>query len=89
MRGSNPDAALYWLVRMLDGGADPLYLARRIIRMAAEDIGLADSRALGVTLDAAETYGGRPRHAERLRAGAGGGLLSRVRAEIERGVRSL
>ncbi len=56
VRGSNPDAALYWLVRMLDGGADPLYLARRIIRMAAEDIGLADSRALGVTLDAAETY---------------------------------
>jgi putative ATPase len=56
VRGSNPDAALYWLVRMLDGGADPLYLARRIIRMAAEDIGLADPRALGLTLDAAETY---------------------------------
>ena len=56
VRGSNPDAALYWLVRMLDGGADPLYLARRIIRMAAEDIGLADPRALGMTLDAAETY---------------------------------
>ena len=56
VRGSNPDAALYWLVRMLDGGADPLYLARRIIRMAAEDIGLADPRALGLTLDAAATY---------------------------------
>jgi putative ATPase len=56
VRGSSPDAALYWLVRMLDGGADPLYLARRIIRMAAEDIGLADPRALGLTLDAAETY---------------------------------
>jgi putative ATPase len=56
VRGSNPDAALYWLVRMLDGGADPLYLARRIIRMAAEDIGLADPLALALTLDAAETY---------------------------------
>jgi len=56
VRGSNPDAALYWLVRMLDGGADPLYLARRIIRIAAEDVGLADPRALTLTLDAAETY---------------------------------
>jgi putative ATPase len=56
VRGSSPDAALYWLVRMLDGGADPLYLARRIIRMASEDIGLADPRALRVALDAAETY---------------------------------
>jgi putative ATPase len=56
VRGSNPDAALYWLVRMLDGGADPLYLARRIIRMAAEDVGLADPRALRLSLDAAETY---------------------------------
>lgn len=56
VRGSNPDAALYWLVRMLDGGADPRYMARRIIRMAAEDIGLADPRALRITLDAAETY---------------------------------
>jgi putative ATPase len=56
VRGSNPDAALYWLVRMLDGGADPLYLARRIIRMATEDIGLADPRALALALDAAETY---------------------------------
>jgi putative ATPase len=56
VRGSNPDAALYWLARMLDGGADPLYLARRIIRMAAEDVGLADPRALRLALDAAETY---------------------------------
>ncbi len=56
VRGSNPDASLYWFVRMLDGGADPRYLARRIIRMAAEDIGLADPRALRLALDAAETY---------------------------------
>ena len=56
VRGSDPDASLYWLVRMLDGGADPRYLARRIVRMAAEDIGLADPRALRITLDAAETY---------------------------------
>jgi putative ATPase len=56
VRGSDPDAALYWLVRMLDGGADPLYLARRLIRMATEDIGLADPRALTLTLEAAQTY---------------------------------
>jgi putative ATPase len=56
VRGSDPDASLYWLVRMLDGGADPLYLARRIVRMATEDIGLADPRALRLALDAAETY---------------------------------
>jgi putative ATPase len=56
VRGSNPDAALYWLVRMLDGGVDARYLSRRLIRMAAEDIGLADPRALRLTLDAAETY---------------------------------
>ncbi|MBU1235973.1 MAG: replication-associated recombination protein A [Gammaproteobacteria bacterium] len=56
VRGSNPDAALYWFVRMIDGGADPLYLARRIIRMATEDIGLADPRALRIALDAWETY---------------------------------
>lgn len=56
VRGSNPDAALYWFVRMLDGGADPRYLARRIVRMASEDIGLADPRALRISLDAAETY---------------------------------
>ena len=56
VRGSNPDAALYWLVRMLDGGADPLYLVRRIVRMAWEDIGLADPRAMQLTNDAAQTY---------------------------------
>jgi putative ATPase len=56
VRGSHPDAALYWLVRMLDGGADPLYLGRRVVRMAAEDIGLADPRALRIALDACETY---------------------------------
>jgi putative ATPase len=56
VRGSAPDAALYWLCRMLDGGADPLYVGRRLIRMAVEDIGLADPRALRMTLDACETY---------------------------------
>jgi putative ATPase len=56
VRGSDPDASLYWLVRMLDGGADPLYLARRIVRMAVEDVGLADPRALRLALDATETY---------------------------------
>jgi len=56
VRGSDPDASLYWLVRMLDGGADPLYLARRIIRMAVEDVGLADPRALTLALEAAQTY---------------------------------
>ena len=56
VRGSNPDAALYWMCRMLDGGADPLYIGRRLIRAAMEDIGLADPRALQMTLDACETY---------------------------------
>ncbi|HCN72026.1 MAG TPA: recombination factor protein RarA [Pusillimonas sp.] len=56
VRGSNPDAALYWLCRMLDGGADPKYLARRIIRMAWEDIGLADPRAMQIANEAAVTY---------------------------------
>jgi len=56
VRGSNPDASLYWLVRMLDGGADPLYIGRRMVRMAVEDVGLADPRALRVALDACETY---------------------------------
>ncbi len=56
VRGSAPDAALYWMTRMLDGGADPLYVGRRLIRMAVEDIGLADARALRMTLDACETY---------------------------------
>ncbi|MGB5080109.1 MAG: replication-associated recombination protein A [Burkholderiales bacterium] len=56
VRGSHPDASLYWLARMLDGGADPLYVGRRLVRMAVEDIGLADPRALRVALDACETY---------------------------------
>ncbi|WP_374402313.1 replication-associated recombination protein A [Niveibacterium sp.] len=56
VRGSNPDAALYWLVRMLDGGADPLYLGRRVVRMAVEDIGLADPRALTMSLEACQTF---------------------------------
>jgi len=56
VRGSDPDAALYWLCRMLDGGVDPLYVGRRMIRMASEDIGLADPRALRLVLDAVETY---------------------------------
>jgi putative ATPase len=56
VRGSDPDASLYWFLRMLDGGADPRYMARRMIRMASEDIGLADPRALRVALDAADVY---------------------------------
>jgi len=56
VRGSDPDASLYWFVRMIDGGADPLYVGRRVVRMAVEDIGLADPRALRLSLDACETY---------------------------------
>ncbi|SFB80037.1 Recombination protein MgsA [Polaromonas sp. OV174] len=56
VRGSDPDAALYWFMRMLDGGAEPRYMARRLVRMASEDIGLADPRALRLALDAAEVY---------------------------------
>jgi putative ATPase len=56
VRGSDPDASLYWFVRMIDGGADPLYVGRRLVRMATEDIGLADPRALRLALDACETY---------------------------------
>ncbi len=56
VRGSDPDAALYWLVRMLDGGCDPLYIARRVVRMASEDIGNADPRGLGIALDAWDTF---------------------------------
>jgi len=56
VRGSDPDASLYWLMRMLDGGTDPEYLARRLVRIDIEDIGLADPRAWRVALDAAETY---------------------------------
>lgn len=56
VRGSNPDASLYWLCRMFDGGADPLYVGRRLVRMAVEDIGLADPRALEIALNACSTY---------------------------------
>ena len=56
VRGSNPDAALYWFLRMLDGGADPLYLGRRVIRMAIEDIGLADPKAQTMALEACQIY---------------------------------
>ena len=56
MRGSDPDAALYWFCRMLEGGADPLYVGRRMIRMASEDIGLADPRALDITLAAVAAF---------------------------------
>jgi putative ATPase len=56
VRGSDPDAALYWLCRMLDGGCDPLYVARRVLRMASEDIGNADPRALGLAVDAIATF---------------------------------
>lgn len=56
VRGSNPDAALYWMCRMLDGGCDPIYIARRVVRMASEDIGNADPRALELALNAWQTY---------------------------------
>jgi len=56
VRGSDPDATLYWFARMLDGGVDPRYVARRMIRMAVEDVGLADPRALRMALDASEVY---------------------------------
>ena len=56
VRGTDPDGALYWLCRMLDGGCDPLYIARRVVRMAVEDVGLADPRAFALTLDAWEAY---------------------------------
>jgi putative ATPase len=56
VRGSDPDASLYWFVRMIDGGADPVYIGRRLVRMASEDIGLADPRSLRLALDACETY---------------------------------
>ena len=56
VRGSDPDAALYWLARMLDGGCDPLYIARRVVRMASEDIGNADPRGLSIALDAWDTF---------------------------------
>ena len=56
VRGTNPDAALYWLCRMLDGGCDPLYLARRVVRIASEDIGNADPRSLELAMNAWQAY---------------------------------
>ncbi len=56
VRGSNPDAALYWFCRMIDGGCDPIYIARRVVRMASEDIGNADPRGLSIAMDAWQTY---------------------------------
>jgi hypothetical protein len=86
VRGSDPDASLYWFVRMLDGGVDPRYAARRMVRMASEDIGLADPRALRVTLDAAETYERLGSPEGELALAAGGGL-PRDGAEVERRLR--
>src|SRR5204863_4928062 len=73
VRGSDPDASLYWFVRMMDGGVDPRYAARRMVRMATEDIGLADPRALRVALDAAETF---------VRRGAPGGERALAQATL-------
>ncbi len=73
VRGSDPDAALYWLCRMLAGGCDPMYIARRALRMASEDIGNADPRALTMTLEACAVYErlGSPEGRTRHRAGGG------------------
>ena len=82
VRNSDPDAALYWLARMLESGEDPLYLARRMVRMASEDVGLAEPNALAVALAAKEAFEFH-RAARRIPgAGAGGGLFV-ARAEIE------
>ena len=88
VRGSDPDAALYYLCRMLDAGEDPLYLARRVVRMAVEDIGLADPQALVICNAAKDAYDflGSPGRRARDRAG---GDLSRDRAEIERRLHGL
>jgi putative ATPase len=88
VRGSDPDAALYWFARMLEGGEDPRFLARRITRMAVEDIGLADPQAQEVCLDSWQTYERLGSPEGRTGAGAGGGLPG-PRAEIERGLRGL
>ncbi len=88
VRGSDPDASLYWFVRMLDGGVDPRYAARRIVRMASEDIGLADPRALRIALDAAEVYERLGSPEGELALGRGGGL-PRGRAEEQCGLQRL
>ena len=88
LRGSDADAALYWFARMLDGGEDPRYIARRLVRFAAEDIGMADPNALTQTLGGVGHL--RPAGLARGRAGdRAGGDLSRHRAEIERGLHGL
>ncbi len=82
VRNSDPDASLYWLVRMLESGEDPLYIARRLVRMASEDIGLAEPGALGG--DDCSDASGRFRRAARGKSGAGAGCrLSGARAEVE------
>ena len=88
VRGSDPDAALYWLARMLDGGVDPRYVARRVLRMASEDIGLADPRALQLALAAADVYERLGSPEGELALAAGGGLPRRG-AEVERGLQGL
>ena len=87
MRGSNPDAALYWFCRMIDGGADPKYLSRRLVRMAVEDIGLADPRATDLAVNGADIYErlGSP---EGELALAGGGLHG-LRRQVERRLQRL
>ena len=88
VRNSDPDAALYWLGRMLEAGEDPLYIARRVVRMAVEDIGLADPNALAIMHGGARC-GGFSRHARR-ESGAGAGRgLSLCRSEVERAVHRL
>ena len=88
VRGSDPDAALYYLCRMIDAGESPLFLARRVVRMAIEDVGLADPQALVIANAAKDAYDflGSP---EGELAIARGGDLHRDRAEIERGLRRL
>ena len=94
VRGSDPDASLYWFVRMLDGGVDPRYMARRLIRMASEDIGLADPRALRLALDAAEIYErlGSPEGelalAECVRLPGDGAQVQRGLRRLQRGARA-
>ena len=88
VRGTDPDAALYWLARMLDGGVDPRYVARRVVRMASEDIGLADPRALQLALDATEVYERLGSPEGELALAAGGGLPGGG-AEVECGLHGL
>ena len=88
VRDSDPDATLYWLARMLEAGEDPLFLARRLVRMASEDIGLADPQALQVAL-AAKDGVRLPRDAGGRAGARAGGRLPRLRAEVERRLHGL